>query len=507
MPTTAPLYPSYYDPNSGGGGVPYLNTTNPVKAAQNQRQYVQSQSDQYQTADQQLADEYAKQQAGTQAFTNPIEQNLAAGGGGYSPGEASQIQLSPEQKQAIITNAGITAGQGNAAAVDGAERAAAAAGGSPAALATYRARAARDQAAQTSNAEVGASVAAQQAGAAGAEAVGNARMNQQGQGLNYLGTLQAQQGSQAQNEQGLGQGAFGTGVSGTTAATGQQIQSAQLPTTTDKIIGGIAGAASALADGRPNYMDDGQDAVVGENGMEAVIENAPKAVVEAASDPVRSNTRYMSDGDYGGETSGSPSMGGGNGDYGGETSTPAVKQPNFLQRYLAQNKNVQTNQPAQQQWNKTTPYDQAGTAIGNIARVVAPHLANGKVSNFHWPSHATPAMETPHQMERAGYTPLAYKSKPMLADGQTGGGVGNYMGDGDPGDQGVSLQADGRANGIQVGRAKIFNKPTAVRLDPSDSVIPLTYRPKAKVRPSAALPALKELAVPQMASRGVPQYV
>ena len=78
---------------------------------------------------------------------------------------------------------------------------------------------------------------------------------------------------------------------------------------------------------------------------------------------------------------------------------------------------------------------------------------------------------------------------------------------GDPGDQGVSLQADGRANGIQVGRAKIFNKPTAVRLDPSDSVIPLTYRPKAKVRPSAALPALKELAVPQMASRGVPQYV
>lgn len=78
-----------------------------------------------------------------------------------------------------------------------------------------------------------------------------------------------------------------------------------------------------------------------------------------------------------------------------------------------------------------------------------------------------------------------------FADGKSGGGIGNYLADGDTPwtDEGISMQADGR-NGMQVGRAQIFNKPTAVRLAKTDSVVPLSYRAKAKVRPSAALPAM-----------------
>jgi hypothetical protein len=45
-------------------------------------------------------------------------------------------------------------------------------------------------------------------------------------------------------------------------------------------------------------------------------------------------------------------------------------------------------------------------------------------------------------------------------------------------------------NGEQVGRAKVFTKPTLIHLEKEDAVVPLSYRAKAKVRPSAALPAL-----------------
>ena len=54
----------------------------------------------------------------------------------------SDAELTPEQKQAMITSAGISAGQGTAAATGAADRAIAAAGGNPLAAATYRARAA-----------------------------------------------------------------------------------------------------------------------------------------------------------------------------------------------------------------------------------------------------------------------------------------------------------------------------------------------------------------------------
>lgn len=646
--TPSSLYPSYYDPQYTGGTVAYQTGNNPVKTAQNQRAVVQSTGDQLMSQDEALANEYATQQGATQSYLNPLEEKNASGQGGYTADQASQIELSPQQQQDIVTGAGISAGAGTASSVGAAERAANAAGGNPAALATYRARAAQAQGADAGQAETGARVAAQQAGSAGAQAVGNAQLAQENQGQNYFGNLQSSQGNQAQTEQGLQQGAYGTQTGGTGAATNSELTASGIPTGTDKLIGAVAGAAGSLADGYPGYMDDGgQDAVVGENGMEAVIENAPKAVVRGASDPVRSNTKFMAEGDPSGgsDASAAPDLWNRMTDSLNANAPPAPTatapaapptapagkssgMPSWLQSYLANSgktPGTQAPAPGQPGWNKTTPYSQLGSAIGGVARPLIrkalsspapvsgpapfapgssqmpmsggslvnagarlpgglvnrtgdtidgtpslpvnggadylsgspdigigaesgpmmadgdagdgaddnppilndyladseaksdlstasttppassanpsataagdigkiagtaatlllledgrPMMANGKVGTFHWPQHATPAPQTPHMQERAGYQPLGYRAKPMLADGAM------PM---DAPDQPVQP-----GNGMQVGNAKVFNKPTMIHLEKADMVVPLGYRAKAKVRPSAALPAMK----------------
>lgn len=543
--TPAPSYRAYQAPTTGSR-FGYSNESDPRKLAANQRSVVQSTGDNLMSGDEQLANQYADQASGLEGYLDPVESKLAAGNGGYNASEANQIQLSPEQKsqielsqadksqiqlspedkariqlsqgdksqieyspqdvQDIVNKAGISAGQQTAASVGGAERAAAASGGSPAALATYRARAAQTGAANAADAETNARVAAknaqsgaaataaglqsqtaasaaglqsqgaasaaglqsqgastaQQLQSAGGQAVGNARLGQQNQGLSYYSGLQGQKNSNALSEQGLQQGAYGTQTSGTGQAAGLGFQASQTPTTSDKIIGAVGSAAGAfLADGEMGYLDpDGQDAVVGENGPEAVINNAPEAVQRGASDPVRSNTTFMDNGFAGDDNH--PGEMGDSGDTSGFHIDPIPgdatmgkqrnpNQPNFLQSYLAKARSAQKPQAGAQpdQWNKTTPYQQAGAAIGKVAS--------------------------------------------LLADGETGGGIGNYLADGDApwSDQGVSMEADGHVpNGVQVGRAQVFNKPTAIRLGKSESVIPLSFRARAKVRPSAAMPAL-----------------
>jgi hypothetical protein len=620
---TAPLYSPYYQPQYTGQTVGYSATTNPVAAAANQRATVTSQGDQYQATDEALANEYAAQQSGTQAYLNPIAQSQASGQGGYSPTESSQIELTPAQQSAITTSAGISAGAGTAAAVGAADRAYAATGGNPAAMAEYRARAAQTQAANAGQAQTGASVAAQQAASAGAQAVGNARMAQQAQGETYLGNLQAQEGSQAQTDQGLAQGAYTTQVGGTGQATGQQIQAAQLPTTTDKIIGTVAGAAegaAGLADGYYPHMADGSD----DGGMDAVVgEDGVEAIVKAASDPVRSHTRFMADGEYASDSGGGPSgdpysligermeadgyypmMADGTGspaggpwapsssggwnsggwnpsgpgdipdvESGNDPTTTSAKS--ILQNYLANTSKPQQQQAssAPQQWNKATPYTQAGQAggawlgkilqmkgilpssgasatgspaggpwapsssggwnsggwnsgVGNpspsdatstpdtetgaisdpggdfgqgpagLAGAFAdgyyPHMANGRMgAAFHW---SEPRPHAPH-VPAGGYTPLNNHPRAILADGLRARprrmyAEGGMPDDDSPMDPGSAPTFDPKMIGRParlVHSAKIITSPTRVHLEKDDAVVPLTYRPKAKVRPSAAL--------------------
>lgn len=504
-------YAPYSNPTYTGQTVGYSGTSDPKKAAVNQRAVVQSEGDQFINQDQQLANQYGSQQAGTQAYLNPIENTLATGGGGYQPGEASQIELSPQDKQNIITGAGISAGAGTASAVGAADRAVAASGGNPAAMATYRARAAQTEDANAGDAMTEARIQAQQAGAAGAKTVGDAEIGQQDQALQYYGGLQGQQGQQAQSEQGLGQGAYGTQASGTGQAVGQQIQAAQIPTGWDKLIGGLSGAAgayfsggsgsgsgssagSSLADGKIDASDareKGIKAVTGEDGAEIIVENA--------SEPVRTQF-YMDDG--GGDMSGMDSLPAYNppamptspagmpstGVDGlpayspqGQTNPSVPNAPSWasragtgLQDYLAKARATQQPQKSGQQagnrpWSPVDTYSSAGNAIGTAARVI------------------------PQLFSADGRPPVR-----RMSDG--GGapwwsGLATSVGAGLANDimPGTAMLADGRPMSGPVGpRSHLVTSPTLVNLKSTDMVVPLTHRPMAKVRPSAALPAIRE---------------
>ncbi len=445
--------------------VSFNNTTDPRKAAANNRQYLTAQGDALQ---QQYGDQYRAQQggapvntvAGTAGYLNNLESPLAAGQGGYSPDEANQIQLSGQDKgqiqlgsgdksqieyspadvQGIVNKAGISAGQRTAADVNSAERAAAASGGSPAALATYRARATQqggvagadamtDARVAAKNAQSGAAATAaglQTSGAAtakelesaGGQAVGNARLAQQNQGLQYYQGQNTQANQNAQQANQLQESTYGTEANAGNAATDTAVKASQTPTTGDKIIGGITGVLGALADGT---MPSGADAVVGENGPEWV--GKPK---------------YLADGDLDAITEIDPSQSYGT-DYSGQ---PQPKQP-FWKRLAGQmqDKPAAQSQP-QQPWNPVTPYAQAGKAVGNLAKLA--FLDDG----------ATPADGDPadHMAYDDPYPPAAsVPPRSMLAQGT------------------------------------VFTRPTAIKTGPDDAVVPLSYRAQAKVRPSMAL--------------------
>ncbi len=343
-PTPPPSY-QYFAPYATNAG--YNTTSDPRQAAKNEAEFAVNTGGQLLNQQQQLAQQYGQEEAATQNYLNPIEGQLAAGQGGYTPAEAQQIELSPQQQNDIVQGAGISAGVNTAASVGAADRAAAASGGNPAAMATYRARAAQTQGAQAGDAETKARIAAQQAGSAGAQAVGNAAMAQQGQALGYYGNLQSQEGTQEATEQGLGNQTFGTETSGLSSGTTAGINAAGVPTTTDKIIGGIAGAASAfLADGEPNYLhggtDGGQDAVLGEDGPEAIIPG-PADVVRAASDPVRSHTTFMADG-YNTDDPGAAGQSVPGGAPSSGATAPAGGMPPWLQSILAKQNPQQARQ-------------------------------------------------------------------------------------------------------------------------------------------------------------------
>lgn len=276
----------------------------------------------------------------TQDYLGGIEDPLAQGKGGYNADELSQIQLTPEQQQQMVTGAGISAGVGNAAAVGAAERAANAAGGNPAALATYRARAAQSQQANAGDAMTQARIAASNTAAQRAQAIGSARMGQQGQALNYYGGVQNQQNQNAQNAYGL------------------QQQASMQPGIFDKVLGAASGAIgglSKLADG--DVGTGGQPAVVGEAGPEKVVQMGGGA-------------DYMGDGGMG-DIDLTPA--GGFDLYpeqsAAESAPPAAPaSTSWLQRLRTMNSGQPQGAPAQQQpWSKVTPYQQLGEGVGKLA--------------------------------------------------------------------------------------------------------------------------------------------
>lgn len=520
------------------------NTSDPRKLAQNQRQLVQGGGDALQANDQALASQYLDQTSGTQSYLNPIENTLATGGGGYNPDEvsqiqlqpadASQIELSPEDKQNIISGAGITAGAGTASAVGAAERAAAAGGGNPMALATYRLRAAQQGAAQGADAMTQARIGAQQAGSQGAQAAqqlrsagatttGNARLNQQNEGLGYYNSLQQEQNQNAQNEQALQHGAFGTTVSGTNAATDTGLKASQTPSTLDKVIGAGVGAASA-------YLADGMDAVAGENG--------PEAIVEAASDPVRHQT-FMDDGGEASAPLDIYAQSGVDPAYSGtQQSTNSVPWLDKLRAGFHQA--TAQKQPGAQQkapWSPVDTWSGLGKVIGEGASYLADGMEMGVASTRPALFQTKPVRPTPdsgfgtemgpptagnegiwkntnlpndiksdeNYMKNAAFREQASRR----ADPQDKRGFADWAHDDMQKAAASAMQkrrmlpsghmADGYgADGPRLPKSPalpkppmIVSSPTHVSLAPGDKVIPLSYRPHAKVRPSVAMDAFK----------------
>ena len=424
-------------------GAGYNNTGDPRKATANQRFLNQETGDQLLS---QYGQQYNAQQGGapvntvqgTANYLNTIEDPLAQGNGGYNASESGQIELTPEQEQNIATNAGVTAGSTTQAGVGAADRATAAAGGNPTAMAAYRARAADTAGTQAGAATTAGEIAAQQAGSAGAQAVGNARLAQQNQGLNYYSGQNTQANQNAQQANQLQETAYGTEAGSGNAATGNVLNASQTPSTSDKVIGGITGVLGALDEGT---MPAGKDAVVGENGPEWV--GKPNYL-----DMGDVNTDDPGDSVPASGSWGAPATDSDNFSLG--SAQPKAQVP-FWQKLIQQSQSQPGQQgKPQQPWNPTTPYSQAGSAIGSLAKLA--FLDEGTM-----PADGNPL----NQMDDEPWPPA--KSAPprsMLAQGT------------------------------------IIDKPTNVRLGPQDAVIPLSYRAMAKARPSMAMKK------PMLAPRG-----
>ena len=249
----------------------FQNTSNPKTAAQNARQMAAQTGTGLMNQDLGLYNQNQANVTGSANYLNNIEDPLAQGQGGYNASELSQINMTPQQQQQMVTGAGISAGTNTAAATDAAQRATAASGGNPAAEAAYRARAASNIGAQAGDAQTQARVAASNAAAGRQENIGQTRIGQQNQGLNYYQQQNAQSNQNAQNALGLQNQAYGTQTQGINGTLQAQEQASQNPNLFTEIAGGLGGALSFLDEGGMGE----EPAVVGEAGPEAIVPTGP----------------------------------------------------------------------------------------------------------------------------------------------------------------------------------------------------------------------------------------
>lgn len=494
---------------------PDYHTSDPRKIASQQRLLA---ADQYNAG--------TGEAAAVGDYLGGIENPLAQGKGGYNASELSQIEMTPQQQQQIVTGAGISAGTGTAAAVDAANRAAIAAGGNPSAMAAYRARAARQIGQQSGDAMTQARIAASNAAAGRAENVGQTRIGQQNQALGYYGGEQQMYNANAQGaaQRGLQSSQLG-------------LQASQTPTTFDKIMGGIGGAFSALEEGGVSSRKT--PAVVGENG--------PEKVVQLRRGPSRS---YLDDGDIIPDdlpqapayqpgvnaplslaaTPNSPdylSMTGAGSNLGTTTTNPdgsltfnvpgtaAAQQPSFWKRFSSSLKSQFANpqqggQAGQQRpWNPTDTYRSIGSGVGSLVKLafledggVAPDSGNEATIRrlaahvpYYEAERLADIVNPPPAPKPAAPAPKPTKTQPQTAKPAQPMADGGIATD----DIAKSLRNPKpgfgqmpQDIGAPQGTNGIFTKPTRVNLEPGEAVVPLSYRAGAKVRPRfATMPAAR----------------
>jgi len=565
--------------------------------------------------------------ASTADYLGNITHPMAEGKGGYSADETSAIQdrsglaglgdkaasigpsqdylnsqqMSPQEKQDLITKAGISAGAGASAAKEAVMRQAGATGANPLALASFRARLDRQSAGEQGDAMTNARIAASNAAAtraAGAEqqresglasstsaglnvsnagstraqTVGDTRLAQQTQGLNSVQTQNSQANAdeqaalarqQAANQQktsvygvqsgntnqavGLGNQAVGLGTDAVNAGTGAvnagtgavnagtgavnagtnaaeagtqavnagtnaantDLAASQKPGLLDKAVGaatGIIGGLTKLADG--DYLGGGTDAIVGEQGPEKVVD----ASSLGGGNGFRARSAQSSPPDQGSPIQAGPRP--------PKSSPPAISPDSqqFQQPDPAPAQSPSFRATRQQQQSPMmADMGFLGKIGGSIKNAVtgsspaSPSADPGYIDGTNMADEGDYGQSTQDD-PTATTDPAAPKGIPFwqrlktAAKGQqpqdsahkwspvdTYSGIGKIagtIGSAMMNKQPPAAYADGKM-GLPhtkfAGNSGVFTSPTQVKLAPNEAVVPLSFRAKAKVRPSMAM--------------------
>lgn len=460
------------------------------------------------------ADQYANANSyatAIQDYLGGIIDPIAQGNGGYNPSEVANIEMTPEQQQNLVASSAIAAGTPTQAAAGAAQRATDASGGNPAAVAAYRARAGQQAGALAGNAATNAKVQAQQALSGETANVGQTRLGQQGQALNYLGGLQSEQNQNAQN-------AANRQVQG--AQIG--LQASQTPSTFDKITGAIAGGAGAAAGldegapagSMPSYRAMGAslpgtppqglppaDRFLDGGRMAVVAEKDPEAVVKMPD--------YMDDG--------GPMMGGGldstTAPIGGTNvgGTVTSSGPSFWQRLQDQmRQSMQQGQQGAMPQGATSPKaglagsgpGNLGKIAGSVGRIAAGFGDEGMMGSDPVIDHLR-SMNQPPSTTFSG-DDIAGKFLPGNVATMTTKDHRQWQADRNklPGsvasdkatlDRMKNTPAFRDEGGMMADNGAIFTKPTKLSLEPDEAVVPLSYRANAKTRPSMAMPLVDKI--------------
>jgi hypothetical protein len=376
--------------------------------------------------------------------------------------------MSPEEQQNIVTSAGISAGAKDAAAVGDLERRAAAAGASPMGVGAYRSRMARQQAGDAGDAMTKARVAASEA-AAGRKLQGEDLRTRGGQYLTNVRTgteLQmgedALRGTQQLGEQALQQ---------RNTVEGNR-QGAEQFTTDAQMKAAATGGQAAI----------GNEANINSQGRQQSQYNATTGTgIAQAKDQANAYRSGQIANNRQAVNTGNQATRFGQGTTVSNTDSARAKTV-ADQRIAQQDKGLGYYQNQQQQANQNQQ-----NSYGRQNSLYATQAGSGNQAT----NSAIAASQVPSTFDKVvgglagglsavgGGTGIAALSK--LADG----GVANKPTLGIVGEEGPEWigKPDNKA-GEYMGGGQVVSSPTLTMLEAGEAVVPLSYRSRAKTRPS-----------------------
>ncbi len=355
--------------------------------------------------------------------------------------------MTPEEQQQIITGAGISAGAKDAAAVDALERSARAAGSDPQGVAAYRARMARAQASDAGDAMTQARIKASEA-AAGRKLTGEQLREQGGQYLTNVKTgTELAMGDQAlAGTQQLGQQALGQRNTVEQQRLAAEQEKAGLNLNAAEAAGqaGVANEANINAEGRQQQQFNTTTGTgIAESQDKANSDRAAGIATNRQATGVNNQatafgqTKAIND-----TTSGRAT---------GVANTRLGQQAQGLNYYQGQNEQANTN--------------------------------TNNAQNRELGIYGTQAGGT-NQAGQLGVQAAAQPGTLSKVVGAITGLVGAAGG-------GSGVRAAATGGGADGG---VFDKPTNITVGEAgpEAVIPLSYRARAKVRPSVAMGIQKQ---------------